>query len=520
MTDDASDVLLTDYGGFNPRFIGLNFLFDSPGDYNFVFSYLTDTPVPPESPMSSSMSDLHRIALLSVSDHEHRHYIDFLLSSYSMSLFRMRMQAVINGLQAINGMRTMAGDVVPVPLSRWAILDGPGRAERQVEWSQLLHRQVVPIDLPIWTSDELSSNLPPTIEPIHGQGEVDTIRTAEAAIRSYLRIEQLTRGFEASISEPYVRSPNVHEASALTVQIAAIWVGQGEIECRQFIGFLLDNQTPQAQMWQKCFQLAALIERSGPSKNWTDEDLFLAIRRILTITTWSLLGNYQLDGADASAARRLFKLLAYAVSDPSNTRLSCDIDDADSIRQMWSYWDDITGAPTTWIESLTENVLMTRRGVEMYEEVRRGWRGSVQLIESVIAVAEQVSTDQKKVVDVLADDPTTLVDPFKYVRTEQGVLPSPDVRLAFQGFGVDPAEATAGRPILRQKASGEEYVSGVAFSPGRAGDHDILEKKLALEGLIEWCDVLFSDLSVPDHSAISARIGLAELTGKRLLQLL
>ena len=104
MADDTDYVLRNDYGGFNPRFIGLTFLFDSPDDYNFVASSLTEVPES-EVDRRAAMSDLHRIALMSVGDHQNRHYVDFLLSPYSMAIFRMRIQALINGLQAIDTFR-------------------------------------------------------------------------------------------------------------------------------------------------------------------------------------------------------------------------------------------------------------------------------------------------------------------------------------------------------------------------------------------------------------------------------
>lgn len=515
MSGEAQDGLRTDYGGFNPRFVGLTFLFDSPDDYNFVYCYLTDTPVP--EGCGETMSDLHRISLLSVVDHETRHYIDFLLSPYSMTIYSMRIQALINGIQAATAARAMGGDVVPVPLTKWATLDRRLRAAQEAEWSGLFGRQMLPVDLPEWTPESLLSNIPPTIARLDGEDEAaDAVRYVEAAIRAYARIEQLTRGLDAALPENFLRTPYVHEASALTAQLGAIWRGQGLAEFAQFTRFLLDSQSPQARMWQLCYQLATLIDRAGHTPMAKDDNPLIPIRRIPTITMWSLFGNYQLDGAHASAAQRLHELLALVVADPSNTRWSCDMDDADSIREMWDYWDACTGF-SPWKSSLTAGVSMTRRRAETYRALRADWTGATEVLDSMIAVAEELIAHQDLATATFRGDLTTVVDPFKYVIAEAEAFPHPDIRLEFTRFGIDPARAALGRPILRRSAAGETYASGVAFN---ASGGTNLDAKLQLESLAEWCDVLFSDLPVPEHVATSARKALTQLTGKRLLQVL
>jgi hypothetical protein len=267
--------------------------------------------------------------------------------------------------------------------------------------------------------------------------------------------------------------------------------------------------------------LARLIEQSGGGVTEGFGHLICTVRRILTITTWSMLGNYQLDGPTASAAHRLYCLLNAVVDNPSNARWSCDMDSADSVQEMWDHWDEATGASTGWADSLDANLAMTKGGVAQYERLRAHEWGSIDALDAVVAVAREVSMDQETVANTFFQDVLLVVDPFKYVLANLDRFPRTDIRLQFQGFGVDPAAVTAGRPLFRQLSSGEQYVSGIVFSRPEDDDHAaMLDKKLLLETLMEWCDVLFSNLQVPDDVAASARSSLATLMDKRTLQIL
>jgi hypothetical protein len=112
------------------------------------------------------------------------------------------------------------------------------------------------------------------------------------------------------------------------------------------------------------------------------------------------------------------------------------------------------------------------------------------------------------------------VDPFRYTRIPRADLPHPDIRFEFRGFGIQTGVLQTGRTIERRDRYGKPYVAGVAFPmqddpAGRAR----LEQKLNLEQVTEWCDLAFSELSVPDHVHLTARAGLADLTGKQIVQL-
>ncbi|WP_099021661.1 hypothetical protein [Mycolicibacterium palauense] len=514
MNDRASldEVLLPEYGRFNPRFLGLTFLFDCPDDYNVVRAAMTG-PGGLRSPKAAE-TGLHEIALLSVFDHEYRHYLDFLLSPYSTTVFRMRLQALINGSQALSAARDLPGDVLPLPLTRWAILPEAERRSHEGDWSQLFGRQVGAVQLPSRSKSDLLTNLAAGVTSIGHRLTQDQFEAhTDAAVRAYLRISQLTEGFDVPAVLSHLRPPYVHEASALSAQLAAILVAQGELEFSRFANLLMNSTAPQARAWQTCYTLARQLS--------ADEDSVSVVRRIPSITTWALFGNLEMDGAAGCPTSRLSRLMVAVDATPEDPRWRCDMDDPSSIDRMWSHWDETTGL-RPWAESLARHADVTRRSIDQYENVRAAWAGDPEMVDAVIAVLRQLIGHQGIALSTLTEDLRQIVDPFRYVQISEPTMLLPDIRFEFRGFGMDPAGARAGRWTHRRSASGDEITTGVALSGGPSGGEEgdtLLDQKLMLEQMMEWCDLAFSDLPVPDHIHTSARRGIEDLTGKRTVQL-
>jgi hypothetical protein len=507
----AGGALQADYGGFNPRFLGISLFYDSPDSYNAVASYLTS-----DADIDRS-ADLHSIILRSVGDHEARHYTDFLISPYSFAVFRLRLMALVNGVQALSYARDVHGTVLPVPLTRWALLDEHQRAAVCADWEEALGERAEPVPIAERTIDELEANLAPQVAPIGHRSQAEQFGlTAEAAMRAYVRIDQLTNGFAATPEHPYLRPAYIHEASALTVQGAAIHRGQGLSETIEFVKFLTNSELPQATMWQRHLELAMLLERLQSS----DDASLAAIRRMLTITVWCMLGAYSQDGRAACPASRFSRLIAGFMSDPRDGSWSCDVDDPDSVERMWDFWDDRLGS-TSWRFTLSDLLESGPRAVMSYERLIASWQDSPTLPRLALDALEMALTDQERLISAFRTDPCVLAVAERYVNDERGVLPQPDLRLELRGFGtkIDPSQH--GRAITRRTPMGEVYASGFVSPMGSPTPARLkqLDRKLELESRMEWCDLAFSTLSVPDRIIASARRGLEELSGKRVLQI-
>lgn len=513
MTAEPSDgVLPVDYGRFNPRFLGVSFLFDSPDDYSLVRTAM-NAPGGMASSKTAEAS-LHEIALLSVFDHEQRHYLDFLLSPYSTTVFRMRLQATINGMQAIIAARDLTGDVIPVPLTRWMTMPSAERRAHEDDWSELLGRNVRAVQVPSRGQPELLTNLAAGATPIGHTSMQEQFETyTDGAVRAFLRIGQLTEGFEAAAAVKHLRPAYIHEASALSTQLAAILVGQGELAFGRFALFLMESPAAQAQAWQTCYQLAQMLS--------SDREPLAVLQRIPTITTWALLGNLALDGAAGCPTTRLSRLIVALAAAPHDPRWTCDMDDPASIDRMWCYWDAATDL-RPWAEGLASHISLTRRAVGQYEKLRTLWAGELDMVEAVVAVLRQLVDHQEMAVSAMKHDLRQVVDPYRYVQMPTSDMPSPDMRFEFRGFGVKSTLVPSEHRITRQNTSGEKITIGLAV-PGTAVDQEaggvLLDQKLELEELMEWCDLAFSELAVPDHVYPRARRAIEELTGKRVLQL-
>jgi hypothetical protein len=505
-----------EYGVFNPRFLGISLLFESPENYRTHLQYMMEDEPPP---MASS--DLNRIAVISSLDHEVRHYHDFLLSPYSYQLFRLRLQALANGGQALSSIaRELDGNCLPVPLSRWLTLTGSERQRQVMEWRTGLDSDITPVKLPVIDADELLRNKDPGQFSIaHLPAEQQFALYVEIAARAYARIEQLTAGFGASDHAPYLSPRNVHEASALTSQIAAVFVGQGLEQSLRLIDFLLDSQLGHALTWQKFLQVALLLEEQMSPRD-DPESLLRAVQRIQTITTWCLLGNYQLDGEQACPAVRFQLLAAGLVSDPENRKWSSIVTDKDDLKRMWDYWDKRSRV-SPWQKSLETLLDFSRRGVRQYQNFRRTFAGGPHIPDLAVAMIEDVSAQQHSIVDAFLADPVALADPWHYVRVPSDLLPAPLIRLELVGYAIDVPSVGQARVVTRTEVGGKEYAASIAFPLSLdPASWDRLDRALQFEELSEWCDVAFARLSVPDHVIRSARRGIQEISQKRVLQLI
>jgi hypothetical protein len=503
-------LLQADYGGFNPRFLGVSIFYDSPESYNAAVQYMTEaTP--------ASLGGLHEIALRSVGDHEGRHYIDFLLSPYSTAIFRLRLQALVNGVHALSYIEDLPGTVLPVPLTRWSLSDESARAASEAEWQEILGGPAAPIPLPQLTDEQLQAAPEAGVRSIADNAPADKFASfAEFAAGGYIGIDELTLGYMPSDSLSHLRPAYLHEASALTAQIAAIHHGQGRSQTEEFIAYLLQSDLPQALAWRDVLRVATELERL-----WSGEGSPLAAaRRILTVTVWSMLGNFHEEVRRACPAWRFRALAAVLEAEDPSRSWSGDIDDTESLERMWDFWDQRLEV-VSWRKTLTQQFDWGQRSLDQYGALAAADESEVAQL--ALKAVEFTVRDREKVIAAMLEDPRQLAIPETYVQAPMAVLPIPDVRLEFRGFGVPMDRVSEGSVTFTLTSpEGEEFASGVVLPAHRedTSRQGELSDKLRIENLIEWCDLVFSRLSVPTRTVRSARNGLEELTGKRVLQLI
>ena len=199
----------------------------------------------------------------------------------------------------------------------------------------------------------------------------------------------------------------------------------------EFAYFLLDSQTPQARLWQRCYQLARLIEGSGrPASSSLDETLS-PIRRILTITAWSMFGNFQVDGTRASPAqrltpssrRRIRPSRRALVVQPRGRRL--DPEDVELLGR--ANWHDIVGGVARGQRG------NDRAGCFDLRRNGRGLGGRRRFADDNNRDHVSERDDEANVIETFANDLTAVVHPFKYVQADRKrVFRIPTCGLSFE----------------------------------------------------------------------------------------
>jgi hypothetical protein len=503
----SEPIVQSDFGGFNPRFPGVTIKFESGTAFAAFQDFLVCESVPHNEP------DLATAVIRSVLDHEVRHYHDFLISPYSAVIFRMRLQAALNGIKALQVMRNRSGAYLPVPLVRWVTLPLKERIEYAYEWCEIFGA-VNPetlglIDLPYIEANHLQVQPPSGVTEGGGLDDEHFLRASlEYSCRAYLRIGDLTAGVadlpDLSDLAPYT----LHEVIALAAQAQSIWLGQGVTAAQAFLDELETLNLPYAQLWRRIQKMANTVEMRA---NASGSSVTLAtFDQMVAISLWCLLGNYQIEGTSACPTARFFKLAHHLLSATSATDIATDVG------ATWSHWDLAAGV-TPWRESLAAMLEANDRGARQYETL-----AAQQEMPSLLAHAmHRYVADQRRIVEHLLATPNDLVHMNRYCKLSSGVLPLPIVRIEFDRIGVplEKVQDTAFKPIWKVKSGNQYIATRLALRQPIDDFEAILDDAMEFESLMHWCDVVFSDHEMPSDVQMHARRGIEEFLGKRLLNL-
>jgi hypothetical protein len=515
MSTESPEIIQADFGGFNPRFLGVNLKLNSPEAWKTFRDYLlSDTSTSSATPL------LEEIATKSVLEHEVRHYHDFLISPYSSGLLRLRFQAFVNGAMALSFGRNLPGNCFPVPISRWLVMNTSERARQLKEWQ---------VDAPPPTGSAWES-IPLFIQSqenllAHAMAGVTDISELPVgkqfdllvlnSVRGYERIEQMVRGFARSKDHLEFQPYNVYEATALTIQIAAIFQSQGLPETTRFIDFLLNSHATYARLWKHFYNLALLLEeeRSGPE---SDSDLISQVLpSIMRMGVWCILGSYEMEGTDACPALRFEKLLAHLVQNSKN-----QLNWKNRVAETWDYWDLQIGT-TPWRTALEALLEFNRRGSDMYRRLADSvGEHSRSFADLATSLMETFLKEQQVMIKYLLSEPEKIVHPHLYLNAKPGDFPLPHVKVELDGFAL-PLSALPG-PIFRSlwtlKNAGVPFTTRFVVDMSAYKDGEkLLDEIVLAETMMNWCDLVFSEHMMPWEVYKNIRLELENLTQKRLL---
>jgi hypothetical protein len=504
----SAEIIQADFGGFNPRFMGVSMKLTSLEAFQIWQDYFIG-----EKNISDNEFSLLEVATRSVLEHEVRHYHDFLISPYSSYLLRMRIQALVNGAVAFNCMSQLEGNCLPIPISRWLVMDEAERAAQLEDWQTSIQPPEEsgwhPVVLPIKSRDDLLIDTPPQIKdarqiPVKEQFDLNI----DAAVKGYMRIGQIVGGFGNSSQYPERHPCNVYEATALTVQCVSIYQTQGELPALKFIEYLKNSNLGYARLWQQFFQLALLLGKQRPPEA---QESGQETKAIMTMGVWCLLGNYQMESTKACPTVRYENLHAHLSDDYHDPR-----NWNGTVAAIWDYWDDQIGS-VPWRLCMQELLNANQRGLSSYNRLSEYWESGV--LDVIIKIMESFVEEQQQMVQRLFSHPEQVVDPSLYLNAKAGAFPLPCIKVELDGFVVPKSWLKSPlRSIWDVDLEGQSYSSRfVSLLPGIKDDEKHIEAVLLFENLMNWCDMAFSDHSVSWEVFEHARRELEKLTKKRVL---
>ena len=190
------------------------------------------------------------------------------------------------------------------------------------------------------------------------------------------------------------------------------------------------------------------------------------------------------------------------------------------IPDLWAHWDQVTRV-IPWRDSLRALLVYGQRGLRRIASLRKECGVDVAVPRLAETVLEMYTEEQRGVVGHLLESPERLVDLDTYLNHGEG-LPLPLLRVELDGFGI-PVSGLSG-PNLRYSTridhEGDMYTNGFVVDPGfrqRTNAEGFIDAALEVELMVQRCDAVLSNTSVPSEIHSAARADLEEITGKRVL---
>ena len=213
----------------------------------------------------------------SVTEHERRHFHDWLVSPYAMEDTSTRLEICLNGFQIYQYLLTQSSrsSVIPVPIPRWLEKSAEERQELIQLWQPMLEPGVE-IHIPEITDKNI----------------LEAISNIQKRYRSLSAFYEIVGRVGLNVS-------SIFEASAIFVQTQAIHDIYGPDAQNLFVSNMA-KQSPES-LYPVILRLFSGLNRDGR---------VLENDAMLTLVTWCLLGG-QLDEEMRHPVSRLAKVVSY-----------------------------------------------------------------------------------------------------------------------------------------------------------------------------------------------------------------
>lgn len=413
--------LQADLGGFDPRFLGITVRFSTHKEFerfrspNYAFS----------TAAFETMKDAEAfryLAEMTVLQHELRHFHDFLLSPYGQILFRLKLQAYFNGLQALGliaeASRRTSVNCVPIPISRWTRLNADSRARQIERWNRGPKKapgggEWLPAALPFLP--EIIEPFPERITNVSLTGEEGLVSTLGATIRAYDKIEDLLTNPESAAAPTPLQPWHLMEVSALLVQAQEIAKVTNNALAYRFLNMLEASGFPRAAV-----RLVKALE-----KLWLDRKLEPQLTDLVSVVAFCLMGSYAQDGWKACPTHRVGALTAHLRANGPPSR-------DEPVRQRFIAWSAATGLSEP-VDAMKHQVQSNSELVQQYRAISSKGGRIAKRAYTALQGAEALYQASSAMLAEFMRDPESYLIPSRYLESAER-FPQPSIRCEFDGW--------------------------------------------------------------------------------------
>jgi hypothetical protein len=420
--------LQNDFGGFDSKFSGICLKFQESKAFD-LFLLMNNANRDSDKVVrigNDALANLENdkvfatFAIATTQPHELKHFHDSLLSPYGNHIFRLRVNAAINGMQLASRI-IRNRKIIFVPFSKWKSLpkkDIEETLKRCVLYSQ--YKNMVEF---------------PSLEE---EWEVMRIETE----KMYKIIQNLLLNNENSRLGIPIQPSHIFEASAILVQIQNVHYVFGVEHANLFIREILSN--PSLKQYALVLKLLDIL---FSEKGWPND-----FNAWATIIHWCLFGDFEKDGWNACPAARFIKLFVY-LSEVGSLPIK------ENIWENLTRWDEIFSFVP--VEESLRRVCITNKRV--LEATKIKFRD--KKFDKLLALFESRVKAQSYLTEKVLDNIQQYVRPYSYQENSHKWIAAP-VKVQFQGIGL-PANSQEVNDILtayryKDSGNGEQLViSGI-----------------------------------------------------------
>jgi hypothetical protein len=397
-----TDAIQPDYGGFDPRFLGVMIRFQAPSfaTWDLFQRIHAGDPNPAEIVRLGNAAlqeppdrAFQVFAASTVLVHELRHFHDFLLSPYGNTLFRLRLTTVLNGLRAIGPLLGRRG-TVPVPLTTWIEKSPQEQNVLASLWAALLRPRAFRA-------------------PRLGPASLQLLRACRA---TYQSIQNLLVNPDTQFSPEPFQPAHLFEASAALVQEQNVYTMFGAPHRELFSDVLMGD----SRIGAYSLVLRTLYPLWNQAGRLADSELVGAI------VTWSILGDFLNDGLAASPSVRFARLLHLLRSEGRPPKRK-------PVDRLFEDWNRRLGY-TPWPASLERNLASSNKMLMEIQGHRRDSAEVTAAVDELLPALEGLVAASRHMAAAFGDNMRAYVNPYRYLENLRLWAAAP-IMLNFEGGG-------------------------------------------------------------------------------------